>query len=393
MLRKIVVEKLYLFLIILAIGLWSALNMLQMEQDGLAGSDDSLLLKLLLGVIFVLVSGYLLVNYKYVHMGWMGRVLCVLSVYMAIARMAVLPPTVGALSYIYQPMRDVVVVLFFLFTSTLAAKSDELKDFFATWIIVGMLIIAYFFLQNWRFMNAVDEAHMGTAYWILFLMPILLHTPHKWLRYAGLILVGAILFASFKRGGILAFGCGLLAYLFVKEILIGRKFTKLIFFVIAIMALVLVFIVVDNALDNLFTERFMNIKDDGGSGRDQVWATTWRMIQQSDLEYLVFGHGFSTVAKYSPFGRTMGAHNDFLESLFDFGILGTLFYVALHILLIKQIFRNIRVRNDEAAIMAFTYAFFLVLAMISFVQIYPWFAVTALSWGLGCASERKNLSV
>lgn len=391
MLRKIVIEKLYLFLIMLAIGLWGALNMLQMEQDGLAGSDDSPLLKLLLGVIFVLVSGYLLVNYKYVHMGWMGRVLCVLSVYMAIARMAVLPPTVGALSYIYQPMRDVVVVLFFLFTSTLAAKSDELKDFFATWIIVGMLIIAYFFLQNWRFMNAIDEAHMGTAYWILFLMPILLHSPHKWLRYAGLILVGAILFASFKRGGILAFGCGLLAYLFVKEILIGRKFTKLIFFVIAIMALVLVFIVVDNALDNLFTERFMNIKDDGGSGRDQVWATTWRMIQQSEFEHLLFGHGHNSVLTNSPL--RLSAHNDFLECIYDFGLFGSLFYFMLHISLIRQIFRNIRLRNPEAAIMAFTYSFFLILSLMSHVLIYPWLAFMGLSWGMGCAGERKALSV
>lgn len=391
MLRKIVIEKLYLFLIMLAIGLWGALNMLQMEQDGLAGSDDSPLLKLLLGVIFVLVSGYLLVNYKYVHMGWMGRVLCVLSVYMAIARMAVLPPTVGALSYIYQPMRDVVVVLFFLFTSTLAAKSDELKDFFATWIIVGMLIIAYFFLQNWRFMNAVDEAHMGTAYWILFLMPILLHTPHKWLRYAGLILVGAILFASFKRGGILAFGCGLLAYLFVKEILIGRKFTKLIFFVIAIMALAIVFIVVDNALDNLFTERFMNIKDDGGSGRDQVWATTWRMIQQSEFEHLLFGHGHNSVLTNSPL--RLSAHNDFLECIYDFGLFGSLFYFMLHISLIRQIFRNIRLRNPEAAIMAFTYSFFLILSLMSHVLIYPWLAFMGLSWGMGCAGERKALSV
>ncbi|MGM9746971.1 MAG: O-antigen ligase family protein [Paludibacteraceae bacterium] len=391
MLKKIVIEKLYLFLIILAIGLWSALNMLQMEQDGFAGSDDSPLLKLLLGIIFVLISGYLLVNYKYVHMGRMGRVLCVLSVYMAIARMAVLPQTVGVLSYIYQPMRDVVVILFFLFTSTMAAKSDELRDFFSTWIIISMLMIAYFFLQNWRFMNAVDEAHMGTAYWILFFLPILFYTPHKWLRYVGIILVGAILFASFKRGGILAFGCGLCAYLFVKEILIGRKISKLIYFMIAIMALALVFIVVDNALDNLFTERFLNIKNDGGSNRDQVWATTWQMITRSDLEYLVFGHGFNTVLADSPL--KFSAHNDFLESIYDFGILDSLFYVVLHILLIKQIFRNIRLRNSEAAIMAFTYTFFLVLSLVSHVLIYPWFAFMGLSWGIGCASERKALSV
>ncbi|MGN0186607.1 MAG: O-antigen ligase family protein [Paludibacteraceae bacterium] len=362
-----------------------------MEHDSIVATDDSLVIKLLLGVMAVLVSGYLLVNYQYVHLGKIGRLLLILSVYMAIARVAVLPPTVGALSLIYQPMQDMIVVLLFLLASTLANKSDELRDFFSTWIIVGMLIIAYIFLQNWRFLNAVDEAHMGTAYWIMFFLPILLYTPHKWLRYVGTILVGTILFASFKRGGILAFGCGLVAYLFVKEVLIGRKFSKLMYFVVALIALAVVFLVVDNAMDNVLSDRFLNIKNDGGSDRDQVWATTWQMILRSDIEELLFGHGYNMVLTYSPLG--LSAHNDFLESIYDFGLFGSLFYVMLHVLLIRQIFRNIRMRNSEAAIMAFSYAFFIVLSLISHVLIYPWFAFMALSWGLSCASERKALSI
>lgn len=390
MIKKIVIEKLYLLVTILALGLWGALNMLQMEHESIA-EGDSPLLKALQGVIFVLVSGYLLANYKYVQIGRIGERLCFLCVYMLISRAAALPITAGILSYVYQPMRDISVFFLFLFTATVANKSDELRDFFSTWIIVGMLIIAYFFLLNWRFVNAGGEYHMGTAYWILFLLPVLLYTPYKWLRYAGLVLVGAVLFASFKRGGILAFGCGLFAYLFVKEILIGRKISKLMYFVIALFALATIFLVVDNALDNLFSERFLNIKNDGGSNRDQVWATTWQMIQQSDFENLLFGNGYNSVLTNSPLG--LSAHNDFLECIYDFGLFGSLFYFLLHISLMRQIFRNIRLRNPEAAIMAFTYSFFLILSLMSHVLIYPWLAFMGLSWGMGCASERKALSV
>ena len=390
MLKRIVIEKLYLLLTIFVLGIWGAVNMLQMEHESIA-NEDSGLMKLLVGVNFLLMLGYLLVNYKYLHLGRIGVQLLFMCVYMAIARSMIIPFTASVFAYIYQPLQILFPLLFFLFSAAIANKSDELRDFFSTWIIVGMLIIAYFFLQNWRFVNAGGEYHMGTAYWILFLFPVLLYTPHKWLRYVGLVLVGAILFASFKRGGILAFGCGLFAYLFVKEILIGRKINKLMYFVIALFALATIFWVVDNALDNFFTERFLNIKNDGGSNRDQVWATTWQMIQQSDFENLLFGHGYNSVRTNSPLG--LSAHNDFLECIYDFGIFGSLFYFMLHISLIRQIFRNIRLRNPEAAIMAFTYSFFLILSLMSHVLIYPWLAFMGLSWGMGCASERKALSI
>ena len=103
MLKKIVIEKLYLLVTILSLGLWGALNMLQMEHESIA-EGDSPLLKALQGVIFVLVSGYLLANYKYVQIGRIGERLCFLCVYMLISRAAALPITAGILSYVYQHM-------------------------------------------------------------------------------------------------------------------------------------------------------------------------------------------------------------------------------------------------------------------------------------------------
>ena len=43
MLKRIVIEKLYLLLTILALGLWGAVNMLQMEHESIANKDSGLM--------------------------------------------------------------------------------------------------------------------------------------------------------------------------------------------------------------------------------------------------------------------------------------------------------------------------------------------------------------
>lgn len=386
MIKRITIEKIYWFLLIVLLGIWGSLNMLNMEHEKFS-TDESPLIKLSFGLMFILSSVYLLFNGKHLHIDRVGVYLFCVVVYMAIALIAILPNTAVLLSYFYQPMTMLIGFLLYLCMNSVAHRSDELQNFVASWIIVAILIIAYVYLVNWRFVNQTDEYHMGSAYWSLFLLPVLLYSPKKWLHYVGIVLVATMLFFSFKRGGILALFLGLFAYLVVKEIFIGKRIKTLFYFVVAIIALISIFLIVDNAMGSIISERFFSIKEDGGSGRDVVWATTWNMIQNSDLEYLLFGHGFSTVAQASPL--SLPAHNDFLESLYDFGICGSLFYLGLHISLIKQILRNIRSRNHFAAIMAFAYTFFLVLSMASHVLIYPWFAFMGLSWGIGTANEQK----
>ena len=103
---------------------------------------------------------------------------------------------------------------------------------------------------------------------------------------------------------------------------------------IAIAVLFVILIYVDKSMGNIISDRILNIQDDGGSGRDQVWRTTWSMISESNLEELLFGHGFNAVLKLSPLA--LSAHNDFLEMLFNYGIIGFVPYLLLHFQLIKQ---------------------------------------------------------
>ena len=388
MIKKIILEKLYLLLIIILIGGYSAMSMLTSEHESVYAAEDPILLKLFVGLLFVSAAFYIVFNIRYVHVNKIGHILLFLSCYMAIWRVIDLPPTVGVLSYFYQPMHDLLIILIFIFAYILSSKSKEILDFFATGMIVAMLITAFFYYKNWTFANEVDEAHLGTSYYVLFLLPTLLLTPYKWLRYMGLFITGLVLFSSFKRGGVIAFVLGIIAYLFVKEILVERKFTRLLVFLIALIALFIILIFVDNAMGNIISERILNIREDGGSGRDQVWPTTWNMIKASDVQQLLFGHGYLAVLRDSPL--KLSAHNDFLEVLYNYGIVAFVPYVLLHIRLIQQVFASIRAKHGYAPILAFTYTIFLILSMISIIILYPLMTLIAITWGMTQNDKAAN---
>ncbi len=388
MIKKIIIEKLYLLFIIILIGGYSVMCMLTMERDSIYTAEDPIVLKLIVGLLFISVALYVVLNIRYVQVSKIGRVLLFLSCYMAIWRVMDIPVTAGLLSYFYQPMRDLLIIVFFIFAYVLSSKSKELLEFFATGMIIAMLITAFFYYKNWIFANEVDEAHLGTSYYVLFLLPILLLTPHKWLRYVGLVVTGLVLFSSFKRGGVISFVLGIVAYLFVKEVLVERNFIRLLVFIIAIIVLCVILIFVDNAMGNIISERILNIQEDGGSGRDQVWATTWNMIKASDVQQLLFGHGYLAVLRDSPL--KLSAHNDFLEVLYNYGIVAFVPYVLLHIRLIQQVFASIRAKHGYAPILAFTYTIFLTLSMISIIILYPLMTLIAITWGMTQNDKAAN---
>jgi O-antigen ligase len=255
-------------------------------------------------------------------------------------------------------------------------------------MLIAMMITAYYYCQNWTFANEIDEAHLGTSYYTVFILPTILFSPKKWVKYIAIAITGVVIISSFKRGGLIALVLGVIAYLFVKEVLFEHKVTKLILFVIIVITLFIVLIYIDNAMGNIISQRILNIQEDGGSGRDQVWATTWTMIRRSSPEHLIFGHGYNAVLNDSPLG--LSAHNDFLEVLYNYGIVCFVPYIFLYLRLIQQIFAAIKLEDHRSFIMAFTCVVFILISMISHVIVYPWAALIALSWGFMSAPHSNN---
>ena len=79
--------------------------------------------------------------------------------------------------------------------------------------------------------------------------------------------------------------------------------------------------------------RFESISEDKGSGRGDLFLMVWELILKSDTLELIFGHGYNSVVEVLEYS----AHNDFLEVMYDQGIIGLGLYVCIYISLIRTI--------------------------------------------------------
>ena len=140
-----------------------------------------------------------------------------------------------------------------------------------------------------------------------------------------------------------------------------------------------------------FSNRLENISDDGGSGRTTVYAMTFYMIQDSDLMHLLIGHGRDAVKEDSPL--ELSAHNDFLEFIYDYGLILFIVYLLFNIKLTINVGHLIRIRSPYAAAMAFSYVTYLVFSMISHVFLYGYFLLYILLWAYIWGNNDRDINL
>lgn len=135
--------------------------------------------------------------------------------------------------------------------------------------------------------------------------------------------------------------------------------------------------------------RFLEIKDDGGSGRTAIYKVVLNSFYSSNILEMLFGHGYLGVNRV--IGHT-AAHNDFLEYLYDFGIIGFCFYSYLHVFFLKRIFLLYRKKNNLCYSYAASYCVFLLYGMFGNIIIYPQYFITLpVFWGTAEKLINRNI--
>jgi O-antigen ligase len=88
------------------------------------------------------------------------------------------------------------------------------------------------------------------------------------------------------------------------------------------------------SLSNFFIERFANMDSDGGSGRDVIFQTLLAVWwNETEFMNFVFGNGFAGTIKFVD----TFAHNDLLEVMVNYGLLGLIVYLGLWVVIIRVI--------------------------------------------------------
>lgn len=171
----------------------------------------------------------------------------------------------------------------------------------------------------------------NTGYFFVALMPCIFLLGKK--RFLSIILFLIILFfiiQSAKRGALIAaLICSLMFFYYQFKMIDPRK--RLQEYIISILVtLILLKFSFDLYFSSDFLVQRMSQIDEGGSGRNIIYENLWNNWNQSNniINY-IFGFGFVSTILYSGTGHL--AHNDWLELLTNFGLIGVSIYIIFFI--------------------------------------------------------------
>lgn len=182
-----------------------------------------------------------------------------------------------------------------------------------------------------------DETTVNASTIFLMLLPLLFCLRN---RFVSLVLFCVYLFfliSGAKRGNILAAVIPAILYLWMLFKENKKNLFKISGLIIAVAAIAVW--AKDMVLSNDYLlNRYEQTLEGNTSGRDIIYSTMWNMWSGTDnIVNLLFGYGYNGTFLYSPMHKF--AHNDWLEILVDFGLLGALFYAAIFISFARLYFR------------------------------------------------------
>lgn len=261
--------------------------------------------------------------------------------------------------------------------------------------VIGLIVLACYttIQQNLVRSQIALDGGMNELYTVLLLTPFLFLLKNKFIRIVGLLSVCLMVLLSLKATAIIALSLGLLSFYIISNIIRGKKIKW--WFVIGIL-LVIVFAAWGTKINQYLLIK-LNVDwrgelssaiGTGGSGRVDIWTETVNYQVKSNLGEWLFGHGYNTVVEKVKFS----AHNDFLEVLYDFGLLGLGIYLSLFIMLLKRLKEMICAKCVCAPAFGMSIIMVFVVSMFSHLIIVPGLLINcAALWAICLSYFRLTL--
>lgn len=234
------------------------------------------------------------------------------------------------------------------------------------------------------------------AFAIFLYMPLVFFLRSNIIKISLLAFYGFVILLATKRSIFMAYTLCIALYVFYILLFSNRNKTisnKSKYFIL-LMLVIGAYIILSFGNDNLdyLLKRFSNIEKDGGSGRDEVYATIINAFENSDLLQILIGHGYQSVVTTFD----IGAHNDLLEILYDYGILSVIIYIVFLAKLAIFAFRNFRPNKHNGSysfIFAISVSIIIILGMLNCMitgSVYGFINYTCL--GMSLRTIKRNIS-
>ncbi len=201
---------------------------------------------------------------------------------------------------------------------------------------------------------------INLAYSVLVFLPWLALMSTKRISWLGNILVFLVVLVSMKRGAIIAYPM-MLSTLVLSKALLEKRMGRAAFKVVIMVA---VFygglVLVDQWTGGFLSERFSAESISTGSGRVQNYTTVLSNIEDRSPQDLLIGLGSGSSVQL----LGTGVHNEWLEFLYSFGVVGVMLYLFLFIALTRTVHKLIRRSSPYAPAYAMAVVYMLVVGMV-----------------------------
>lgn len=255
-----------------------------------------------------------------------------------------------------------------------------------SYAVIGITIVLcvnYLILSNGlRVTFNHSSLRLGIAYIPLIFTPLLLFNDKNKLKWACFLIIAYILIDSGKRGGMVAVIAGLLLYLSYSSSTIKNSKKIRITIIVSLVLIIFGNAIFEYLSNSEMYERLLNGSEDSdySSGRVGLYKEVLSKYWDSEPFGLLFGHGLSSVQNFTKQGLT--AHNDFIEALFDFGLIGFISYLIFYWSYIRQIVRI----NYKQIKGVYVYTFTLIFLLSIFSQIFIYQYLCLFTFVLGALS-------
>ena len=260
-------------------------------------------------------------------------------------------------------------------------------------LTIPIYYVLFISVRAYFLLNTDDIALISTAYYPLCLIPFAFMIKRKWLMWILVCIIFLSVVLSSKRTGFIAILGAIVVYAYSTMKINSKGIGSIMKYILAFVLVGFVgFQIFNNYIasnDIHLLERLANIQEDGGSGRDKVYAHTFDLLLNSDLFSLIFGHGFNSVVHYSKY--ELSAHTDFLETPFDYGIIGMIVYIVFYFRLYKYYAKLKCYKPHYASAFLPTMVITLVLSSFAHLIIYPsHFLFFCMYWGFVMGECDRN---
>lgn len=221
------------------------------------------------------------------------------------------------------------IYAFYLFT-----RKGQLTTYvirFWYWFFFAIAIFTFNQYDNRRLQellelgSSITEFTNNYGYLFLCLIPGLSFFPKKIMQYLGIALCMFYVMGAYKRGAIILCAICFIYFIYFQLVKSSSR-KKWIVFLLSGLTIIYAMVIVDDALQNssYFNNRLEMTLEGDSNGREFIYTSILDAYQNDKFFYsFILGHGAdSTVALTGS-----KAHNDWLEILYNQGILGILAYL------------------------------------------------------------------